>query len=398
MKRLLRGAFVIARRDFSATVLSKAFIFFLLGPLFPLLMGGVFGGIGARVASQTEQPIVAVVSSQGDFAKLSAARDRIADTMPDSMMVQLKHYAPETDLAAQQKRLLASRNPPVRAVLTGGIASPHLTGAVTKDAQTVGQLRLILADANSATEEPPELPVTQTSASSGALQKDRATTAQIGQVLLFFLTLLLSGMVMSQLIEEKSNKIIEVIAAAVPIDSLFIGKLFAMLAASIAGIVVWISAGALLVQLVSSGGLRTLPEPAVGWPGFLALGVVYFAMNYLLLGSIFLMIGAQASTVREVQTLSMPATFGQVIVFGFAATAVGQPNSTEALIAAVFPLSSPLVMLARAAQQPDWWPHALALAWQVLWVVIILRLGARLFRKTVLKSGPKRPWWKLSRA
>jgi ABC-2 type transport system permease protein len=161
---------------------------------------------------------------------------------------------------------------------------------------------------------------------------------------------------------------------------------------------VWISAGALLVQLVSSGGLRTLPEPAVGWPGFLALGVIYFAMNYLLLGSIFLMIGAQASTVREVQTLSMPATFGQVIVFGFAATAVGQPNSTEALIAAVFPLSSPLVMLARAAQQPDWWPHALALAWQVLWVVIILRLGARLFRKTVLKSGPKRPWWKLSRA
>ena len=50
MMRFLRSAFVIARRDFSATVLSKAFIFFLLAPLFPLLLGGVFGGIGARVA------------------------------------------------------------------------------------------------------------------------------------------------------------------------------------------------------------------------------------------------------------------------------------------------------------------------------------------------------------
>ena len=50
MMRFLRSAFVIARRDFAATVLSKAFIFFLLAPLFPLLMGGVFGGIGARVA------------------------------------------------------------------------------------------------------------------------------------------------------------------------------------------------------------------------------------------------------------------------------------------------------------------------------------------------------------
>jgi ABC-2 type transport system permease protein len=400
MIRLIRPAFVIARRDFSATVLSKAFIFFLLGPLFPLILGGVFGGIGAKVASQTEQPVIAVVSSPSDFQRLSAARDRIADTIADPMLVQLTPHAPDGDLAAQEKKLLASRHPPVRAVLSGGLAHPHLTGAVTEDAQAVGQLRLILADARSAPAEPPELPITETAVSSGSLVKDRALTAQVGQMLLFFLTLLLSGMVMSQLIEEKSNKIIEVIAAAVPIDSLFIGKLFAMLAASLAGIVVWISAGALLIQLISTGGLRTLPEPAVGWPGFLGLGVLYFAMNYLLLGSIFLTIGAQASSVREVQTLSMPANFAQVIVFGFAATAVGQPDSTEALIAAVFPLSSPMVMLARAAQQPDWWPHLAALGWQLLWVALILHWGSRLFRKTVLKSGPraKRRWWRRSEA
>ena len=396
MTRFIRSAFVIARRDFSATVLSKAFIFFLLGPLFPLILGGVFGGIGAKVASQTEQPVVAVVSSQADFDRLSAARERIAETIPDPMLVKINHYAPEGDPAAQQKKLLASREPPVRAVLTGGLDHPHLTGSVTEDSQAVGQLRLILSDARSSAAAPPDIPVTETAQSSGSLVKDRALTAQIGQMLLFFLTLLLSGMVMSQLIEEKSNKIIEVIAAAVPIDSMFVGKLFAMLAASLAGIVVWISAGALLIQFISSGGIRSLPEPAIGWPGFLALGVVYFAMSYLLLGSIFLTIGAQASSVREVQTLSMPATFAQVIVFGFASTAVGQPNSTEALVAAVFPLSSPMVMLARAAQQPDWWPHLAALAWQALWVGLILNWGAKMFRKTVLKSGPraKRRWWR----
>jgi len=198
---------------------------------------------------------------------------------------------------------------------------------------------------------------------------------------------------MSQLIEEKSNKIIEVIAAAAPIDALFIGKLFAMLAASVAGIIVWISAGALLIQVVSTGGVQSLPTPAVGWPGFLALGVVYFALNYLLLGSIFLTIGAQASTVREVQTLSMPVTFAQVVIFGFASTAVGQPNSMEALAAAVFPLSSPMVMLARAAQDPEWWPQLLAIVWQAVWVGLILHLGAKMFRKTVLKSGPRQRRW-----
>ena len=203
---------------------------------------------------------------------------------------------------------------------------------------------------------------------------------------------------LSQLIEEKSNKIIEVVAAAVPIDALFIGKLFAMLAASVIGILVWVSAGAVLIDLLKQGGVRTLPPPAVGWPAFLSLAVVYFAMNYLLLGAVFLTIGAQASTVREVQTLSMPVTFAQVLIFGFAATAIGAPDSSGALAAAIFPLSSPMTMLARAAEAPGLWPHAAAILWQTLWVALLLHLGARLFRKTVLKSGPRVKWWRFGRA
>ena len=398
MRKLLRGAFVIGRRDFSATVLSKTFLFFLLGPLFPLLFGAVFGGIGATVASSREKPVVAVVTSESEFSRLQAARERLAGVIDQQHVVRLVHFAPEPDVAAQTARLLALRDPPIQAALTGIGGRPQLTGPVGPDGSTASQLKLIIADARSTEAPPPELPVTQTGASSGTLVKGRALTAQIGQMLLFFLTLLLSGMVMSQLIEEKSNKIIEVIAAAVPIDAMFIGKLFAMLAASIVGIVVWISAGALVVQMISTGGVRTLPPPAIGWPGFLALGVVYFAMAYLLLGSIFLTIGAQASTAREVQTLSMPVTFGQVVIFGFAATAIGQPDSARALAAAIFPLSSPMVMLARAAEEPEWWPHIVALLWQAAWVALILRLGSRLFRRTVLKSGPRLPWWKLGKA
>ena len=399
MIRLFRGAFVIARRDFTATVLSKAFIFFLLGPLFPLLLGGVFGGIGAQVATRTEQPVVAVVSTNADFARLSEARERLAGVVQGPGIVRLVHEAPDRDLAAQQKRLLTSRNPPVRAVLSGGLDDPQLIGTMEGDPSTAAQLKLILADARSPHERAPvSLQVTNVTSSSGSLVRDRANTALYGQMLLFFLTILLSGMVLSQLIEEKSNKIIEVIAAAMPIDAMFLGKLFAMLAASVTGIVVWIGAGALVIQLFKQGGVQTLPPPAVGWPGFLALAIVYFAMNYLLLGAVFLTIGAQASTAREVQTLSMPVTFAQVLIFGFATTVISAPDSAEAIAAAIFPLSSPMAMLARAAEEPDWWPHLAAILWQGLWVAVILRVGAQLFRKTVLKSGPRRPWWKLRNA
>lgn len=399
MMRFVRSALVIARRDFSATVLSKAFIFFLLAPLFPLLMGGVFGGIGSRIASQSEKPVIAVIAPKTEFDQLMAARDGLAGAIPEGALVTLVDIAPNGALAAQERQLLASRNPPFRAVLSGSLDHPRMTGSLAGDPGTEGQLRLLIANAQSgAPRQEPAIDVTDVQASSGSLMKDRAVTAQIGQMLLFFLTILLSGMLLSQLIEEKSNKIIEVIAAAVPIDALFVGKLFAMLAASVLGILVWVSSGAVIIQFVKQGGVQTLPPPAVGWPAFLALAIIYFAMNYLLLGAAFLTIGAQASTVREVQTMSMPVTFSQVLIFGFASSVIGNPDSLEGLGAAIFPLSSPMAMMARAAEQPELWPHLIALAWQMLWVALILRFGSQLFRKTVLKSGPRTRWWKFGRA
>ena len=394
MRKLLRGAFVIARRDFSATVLSKTFLFFLLGPLLPLLFGAIFGGIGATVAQSRERPVVAVIASEAQFMRLSAARERLTEAIDADRVVRLARFDPEPDLGAQRKRLLASGDPPVQAVLSDIRGQPHLIGSVKRDGTTAGQLKLILANAF-ADAAPVSIAVTSTQSSSGSRSRDQGLTGQFAQMILFFLTLLLSTMLLSQMVEEKSNKIIEVVAAAVPIESLFIGKLFAMAAASLLGLLVWSAAGAgVIAAFKGLDGLAALPPPAIGWTAFLVLAAVYFAMNYLLFGAVFLTIGAQAATVREVQTLSMPVTFGQVIIFAFAAAAVGAPGSGIALAAEIFPLSSPLAMIARAAQQPALAPHIVAIAWQILWVAVILRLGAALFRKTVLKSGPRTRWWR----
>jgi ABC-2 type transport system permease protein len=397
MPRLLRSAFVIARRDFTATVFSRAFLLFLIGPLFPVMMVVIFGTIGTS-SSVAEQPVVAVISSDAEFQALDAARRRLVDATRSPILLDLHHARPEADADAQRARLLASRSPPVLAVFEGGLDRPRLTGDVNPDGRTVRQFRFMVEDARRDGAGPAssevKVELVRTKGSPNSLAPARALTARAGQTLLFLLTILLSGMLLSQLIDEKANKIIEVLAAAVPVDAIFLGKLFAMLAMSLLGIAVWAAAGAAAIALTTGQGLSELPAPAVGWAAFLTLSVAYFMMSYLLLGSVFLGIGGQASTAREVQTLSMPVTMAQVVVFALAATAVGNPGSPQAIAAAVFPLSSPFVMVARAAEQPEIWPHLVAIGWQILWVALILRVAARIFRRSVLKSGPARPFWR----
>ena len=135
------------------------------------------------------------------------------------------------------------------------------------------------------------------------------------------------------------------------------------------------------------------PPAAVGCPAFPDARIIYFRDELSALVAVFLNRRA-ASTVREVQTLSMPVTMGQVVIFAVATLAIGSPDSPAGLAAAIFPLSSPLVMIARAAQLPGLWPHLLAIGWQLIWVVLILRLGSRRFRRTSFHQAPLAVWWR----
>ena len=143
----IRAAFVIARRDFTATVLSKTFLLFLLGPLFPLVLGMGMVGIGAQVDRNAKAPPVAVISTQQDFELLWAARERLAPLADAQQLVELRFVAPESDLAKLRDRLLTDEANPVIGVLDGGLDRPHLTGAVVSRSRTTKQINLFIDEA-----------------------------------------------------------------------------------------------------------------------------------------------------------------------------------------------------------------------------------------------------------
>lgn len=393
---LPRAAFTIARRDFTAILFSRSFIFFLLGPLFPVIVFMLAGGIGQRVAAANEPPSIGIAMTAEDAEAMLAAYRRIepqiGGVLPPLKVVETL----EEGTGFDARFFLEQGGTNYAAVISGTPAEPRLTAPESRLDRYAGPVSLVAATALArAPPAYPEVEKVAAASSAPSLRTARLQTAQGAETVLFLLIMLLSGMVLSNLVEEKANKIIEILAAAIPMDAVFLGKLFAMLAVSLVGVAVWGTTGAAIVLAGGQDGmiaerLAALAPPGVGWPLFFGFGILYFTMGYLLLGSIFLAIGSLATTVREVQTMSMPVTMAQVLVFFLASLGLTETGGTLQWISILFPLSSPYAMLGQAAMDDDLWLHALAIGWQVIWVVAFIHFGAQLFRRRVMQSGPRR--------
>ncbi|HST35514.1 MAG TPA: ABC transporter permease [Allosphingosinicella sp.] len=393
---VFEAAWVIARRDFVAQVFSRNFILFLIAPV--LLFGFAFfvGGQADRAANPT---VVALVADGATTEALTAARARLAAGTSETAFPEFRTVAPAENVRVQARALLADETGAYSAVLSGSLERPVLTGPERIDEFAGRRVQLIVDEAKRAAAleaagvRPAQSPVIRdvTANAAGNLQSLRRGLARGGQGLIFAITIMLSTLSLSTLVEEKSNKVIEVLAAAVPLDSVFLGKLLSMLGISLVGLSIWGGAAALAYGFV---GLATdwvsLPDvsPAIGWPIWIALLLLYYAATFMVLAALFLGIGAQASNIREIQTISMPVVLLQLMVLLLAMNAIGNENPALAWLAYLVPFSSPLAMAAYGAQYESLWPHLLALVWQALWIVIIIRASARLFRRSVLKSAP----------
>lgn len=400
-RRLIRQTLTIARRDFVATVFTPIFLLFLFAPLIMVAFSTI-GAMGAQQAADHGADRVRIVAIVPDaLAGAFADADRRTRTVfrRDEEPPQLVTMAPRGDPAMQARSAFEARGYDATAVLYGPLDRPTiLYGA--RGARAADYL-VVLAGQTLAAERLGG-PLPQVAATKTAFSRHRATlggqnqTAFLAVFGVFFLTLFLAGQVVGTMAEERSNKVIEVLAAAVPLEAVFLGKLLGMFGVAVLFIGFW---GTVLGQLTSVlppafAGVVGELSPAIGLPMFVILFVTYFTMAYLLLGSVFLTIGAQASTMREIQMLSLPITIVQVGMFTLTLSGLSRPGSWLAIVAEVFPLSSPFAMAGMAAASDTLWPHAVALAWQALWVALFVTLGARLFRRGVLQSGSTRPFWR----
>ncbi len=408
MTPFLRTMTVVARRDFLAIVATPTFLLFLLAPLFMLGMG-LAGGMGASQLADSARGTgrIVAVADAADLEALRAADSRLRAAMPRPPATLELRAATPAD--ADPVAIAHEKGSDTYAVMIGALAAPHI---VEREAGgSAGRYLALLAGealhSRAAGPPPPVTPRFEALASGGTSVALQQSIGFAAVFVIFLLTLLLAGQTVSSLAEEKGNKVIEILAAAVPLEGVFLGKLLGMLGVAILFIAFWLAIAVVAGLIYAAGldpaalaaaGAAPVPAlataPATGWPFFLAIGFAYFVMAFLLLGAVFLGIGSQAGTVREIQMLSLPITIFQVAMFSLSSAGASAPGSGLATFAQIFPFSSPLAMAARAATDEARGIHLLALGWQALWVALVVYLSVRLFRSGVLSGRGDWRFWK----
>ena len=125
----LAAAYVVARRDFVAILFSRSFIFFLLGPLFPVIVVGLAGGIGQQVQDSADRPLLGVAMSAADTERMLTAQHQLAEQLgqdlPELVVVKKLATAEAFDPLAAMK----SNHANLAAIVTGTPQAPVLRSA-----------------------------------------------------------------------------------------------------------------------------------------------------------------------------------------------------------------------------------------------------------------------------
>jgi ABC-2 type transport system permease protein len=214
--------------------------------------------------------------------------------------------------------------------------------------------------------------------------------APIGFVYLMFISLMQNVQyLLSNTIEEKSNRIIEVLLASVTADELMMGKLVGIGMAGLTTIGVWLLSfyafivlyGSTQTELISQILDVVLGSELIPW------FVFYYFAGYALYSGVFLAIGSLCNTLKEAQALMMPMIMIQIVPIAMMVFVVMDPNNIIVRVLSWFPLFTPYLMMNRAAANPPMIDLIGTTIVLLASIFLVLWLSGKVFKHGVLRTG-----------
>ncbi len=196
---------------------------------------------------------------------------------------------------------------------------------------------------------------------------------------------------MKGVIDEKTNRIVEVIIASVRPTELMLGKIVGIGLVGLTQYFVW-SLVAMNLSLPSIAAMMASSE--MGAPtipmSMILYFILFFLFGYLLYASIYTAIGAPFNTDQEAQQLAMIPMMFIVSVWAFFPAILNNPNGSVALFVSLFPPTAPLAMFLRTSvSEPPAWQVGLSVAILILSTIGIAWVAGRIYRVGILMYGKK---------
>jgi ABC-2 type transport system permease protein len=196
---------------------------------------------------------------------------------------------------------------------------------------------------------------------------------------LFYLASIMFGMQLANsVVEEKQNRIVEIIAAAIPVRHLLAGKVLGNTVLALLQVLVYVAVGLVGMSFTQySSMVPSLSGPSLWF-------IAFFAAGFIALSCLWAVAGALASRTEDLQNTASPLTMLLVVVFIGALSVDGK---AEVIASFVPPISAILMPKRILAGGVEWWEPALALGLLGVAAAVLVVLGERLYRRALLQTG-----------
>lgn len=199
----------------------------------------------------------------------------------------------------------------------------------------------------------------------------------------------ITQMLLTNTIEEKSNRILEVLLSSVSPLELMIGKIAGIAVTGLTTIVTWVISFIAIVKFIPMMMGKTSVDLTViaNDPLYLASFILYFLGGYLFFAALFVGIGSVCNSVKEASNLMMPVSILLMVPLFAMMPIVKDPNGSLAKFLSYIPPFTPFVMMNRAAGPPEPWEYAVTGVLLFVSIVLVTWGAAKVFRIGVLMTG-----------
>ena len=426
--------FAVIRREFLERVRTRAFLIGTL--LVPLMMFGfgILPSILLKKDSRTRTVVVLDATSDGTGTAVRDALDTLRLNTGDG---ETRRYAltllPAGDrLAALRDSLITQiGTAPAGAVgldgflvvtdsgvATGKVSYYGLNVASIRDMQSLERtlepvlrerrLQRVGADPATIAASAIQLDIKTSKVTQGKLTGESGESsfmlAYITSFIMYFSLIMYGIQVMGAVLEEKSNRIVEVLVSSITPFQLLLGKVVGVAAAGLLQLGIWGGASfyissylarrsgmaAAAGQAAAEGASQGFSMPNIS-AELIAVILVFFLLGFLLYSALYAAVGAMCTTQQETQQAAQPVTIILALAFIMVFSMINDPSSTMAKSLSFVPFFAPMVIPVRFALSPlplsEVVGAALATA---AGMVAVVWLAGRIYRVGILSYG-KRP-------